>query len=380
MSQELTHHGRIAPITAQRTSELLETIRQRGLDIPSEQELFFFDAEISNSLLDSYFTHMSESTLRNYAQDAARGVAFLRGHNVHELPVGYSISGQLESAGEKLRVVAGFYTVRGLPETNDLILRMKSGLLRDVSVGFTGGQMNCDICGEEFWDCRHMPGLKYDEKSGNTVRTVLSTYTIYDARLSEVSGVFDGATPEAMVLKAQRAAKAGDLTLEQIELLEQRYRTTLPSVRSFAVSKPNIAPVVQKEPDVTSEELVTNLRSMLSVVTDEELVTGIEQMRSRLETATQRIKELEPQAADGSQYRADLVQEALAEGVRAQGDGFDHELYAQTLRSAPLQLVKRMRDDWKRLADALLPSGRTSVDQDRQVAKPVSVIPDEAYR
>lgn len=332
---------------------------------------FYWRAEISNDLLDSHFTHMSEKTLKNYAEDAARGVAFLKGHDWRQLPIGYSLDSEF-STDSRMKVIADFYTVSGLEETNDLITRMKTGLVRDVSVGFYGGRAICDLCGADFWECRHWPGLKYEEKDGDTVRTELATFTIEDARLSEVSAVFDGSTPQAMILKAQRFAARGELTAQQVEILEQRYRVNL-------VAKTTHTVPVTKERKMTEEEIL-KVRSMLGLGTEGDVVASVETLRSTLDTQATRIKELESQAAEGVQYRNDLVASALAEGVRAFGNDFKKDTYEATLRTAPLDMVKQMREDWKKAADLSLPSGRHTVDAGNPA--PVietSMVPDVAY-
>lgn len=411
MSEDLllSHLARVSLITKREQEGLLTLLKDRdSLDdsVAAEFPPFFFRAEISNDLLDSHFTHMSEKTLRNYAEDSMKGVAFLKGHNWRELPLGYSLDGTYEESTKK-RVVSNFYTVTGLSETDDLIARMKTGLVRDVSVGFHGGMMLCDICGLDFWDCRHYPGLKYETKEGDTVKTELATFTIEDARLSEVSAVFDGSTPEAMILKAQRAAKAGELTAEQVDLLEKRYRVALPATKLHYITSgvafsttPATArlditsetnPVLTLKQDrkvtVMNEEELQRLRNILAIhgwidegeertTADAKTVIGV------VELCMKRFKEIEPLAEDGKQYREDLIKEALVEGVRAQGNDFDKELYESTLNGASLAVIKRMKTDWQRIADKIIPAGRTSVDSDER-QEPVRVkpnlIPDSAY-
>lgn len=364
MTQEhLSHLARVRLVSGDREQELMELLRQSLGSERRDEGYFLWDAEISNDLLDSHYTHMSETTLRNYAEDATRGVAFLKGHDRHSLPLGYSLTGEFQTVGDKKRVVAGFYTIRGLQDTNDLITRMEHSLLRDVSVGFHGGSATCDICGSEFWDCRHFPGLKYEEKKGDTVSTILATFTIEDARLSEVSGVFDGSTPDAMILKAQRHAASGLLTQEQVKILEGRYRVSLPTRSSHPV------PEIPKEKNMEELEQV---RSKLNLKEEETVIQAIEKLQ-------QRIAELEPVAKDGQQYRSDLVEEALEEGVRAQGEGFDRETYEETLKSAPIKVIKRMRDDWKKTADTVLPNGRHSTDSETGAKRKVATHPDSAY-
>ena len=364
---------------AEELTALRSVLQERGLADLEDENLFFFRAEISNELLDSHFTHMSETTLNNYADDSQRGVAFLRGHNWKELPLGYSVKGVVET-GKRKRVVSDFYTVAGLADTDDLIARIRTGLVRDVSVGFHGGRAICDLCGADFWYCRHFPGLKYEEKEGDTVRTQLATFTIDDARLSEVSGVFDGSTPEAMILKAQRAAKAGELTRQQVALLENQYRIALPATSRFATVSSDKFKVSNEGSyqwnlgERTTEMDLTKVRSMLNVQTDEEVQEGVEKLMKRL-------SELEPQAKDGVQYREDLVKDALAEGVRAQGADFDQATYEATLKTLPIAAVKRFRDDWKKVADKSLPAGRQSQDEEQTPPKPTKadLVPDRAY-
>lgn len=376
----LSHPARIRAVSDADT--LMARLGERYALEPNT-EVYLWRAEISNDLLDSHFTHMAESTLRNYAADAQAGVAFLKGHDWRALPIGYSLDATYEE-GERKRVVADFYTVAGLPETDDLIKRMKAGILRDVSVGFHGGTMTCDLCSRDFWSCPHIPGLKYETKEGDTVRTQLATFTIEDARLSEVSGVFDGSTPGAMILKAQE--RAGDLTPDQVRILEQRYRVKLPAgKRVFAGVEIPTGQMPGKADDMHEDEVkrIQAVFARAGVDDPGDIATSIEQLGSKLDEATKRVNELTPQAADGRQYRSDLVAEALAEGVRAQGQDFDKPTYEAMLANAPIATIKRMRDDWKKIGDERFQGGRQSVDEstapDEQV-EAVAFMPDSAFR
>lgn len=75
-----------------------------------------------------------------------------------------------------------------------------------------------------------------------------------------------------------------------------------------------------------------------------------------------KLKSLEPQAAEGAEYRTALIEEALKEGVRAHGASFNRDTYLNTLKSLPLDSIRVMRDDWKKSATAVLPGGRRSAD------------------
>lgn len=379
------------PATAERSAALLALLQAGGVDL-DERTPFFWSAEISNTGLDAYFTHMTAGTLANFASDARAGVSFLNSHRRDELPLGRSLDGRVEGDGEKLRALADFYTMPGLRlnelSTDDFIAGVRTGLVHDVSVGFYGGKHTCDLCGNNYYSyrCPHIAGLKYEVEDNGEVRMVLATVTIDNARLSEVSAVYDGATPGAAIIKAQRMAEAGELRAQDAQVLEARYRVRLPLKRSFAGIEPG------KGETMDFEKMIADIRTALNL--DEAAdVTGavaglaaeVEQLRKagdKVVELEQRIKALEPQAEDGRQYRSDLIAEALAEGVRALGDKFDRAARERTLQALPLADIKAMRDAWSDIGDARFPRGRQSVDESEAPGngrQQPSLVPDHLY-
>lgn len=390
--------ARVLRPDAQRQANLLAIIQEKHVLDPSilaERTPFFWGAEISSDLIDSHFTHMKPSTLSNFRDDARAGVAFLPGHKHYELPFGRSFDANLEETPDpqRTRVMADFYTLPGLQlnsvKTDDLIDGMRGGLLRDVSVGFFGGSHTCDICGRDYWswDCPHVPGLKYEVKEGDVVRQVLSTFAVDNARLAEVSSVFAGSTPNAEVLKATREAEAGRLKPEAIRQIESRHRISLPAAkRAFAGVDVPTGQTPGKVERMNAEQFsqLTNTLIRAGVLTEDQRATATEvDALAAADKLASRAKDLEPQAADGRQYRADLVAEALAEGVRAQGKDFDKPTYEGLLTNSPIATIKRMRDDWKKVGDERFKGGRASVDEDqttdkKQAPQP-SLVPAGAY-
>lgn len=356
-----------------------ETVRQlTSLEVDAT---FLFRAEISNDLLDSHFTHMSEKTLMNYAEDAARGVAFLRSHEWRNLPTGYSLSGEYSVAGRKA-TIADFYTIRGLSDTDDLIRRMEANLVRDVSVGFHGGKMICDLCNQDFWECRHWPGFEYDENEGDRKVKKLATYTIENARLSEVSAVFDGSTPNAMILKAQRHAALGLIPRVRLDLIEEKYRVRLRTKNSYPVLE-NFERMSVEMEDKGLARLKTILVNSGIIPEDQRHVEDEESLLAFADKMAARLQTLEPQAADGRAYRSSEIERALTAGVRAVGNDFDKEGYRSMLETMSLVSIQRMASDWDKVAKAVLPAGRSSVDNDQtpvQEAEVVDFVPDSVYR
>ena len=390
MSELFQYPAKVLKVGRRAREDLMQLAKDSGAydeDIFEERQPFFWSAEISNDQVDAYSTWMMDSTLNNFAADCRAGVAFLTGHRHSDLPIGRSINARVEDDGQRKKVIADFYTIPGLTlngmATDDFIAGVRAGIVSDVSVGFHGGEMWCDVCGGNYRDynsCQHFAGQRVETQAGFITVTV----GIDGARLSEVSAVYDGATPDATILKAQRMAEAGALDPKLRTSLEQRYRMKLPEQRIFAVAEPVSA--VPKERIMDFEKLVNDVRAALGIGKDDDVLGAItniaeqaQKLRSveadrdalagKLESEQQRfseldakVKELEPQAADGRAYRTDLISEAVAEGVRAYGENFDAETYQTVLNAAPLSTIKRMKADWQLVGDKTFVGGRQSQD------------------
>lgn len=342
-----------------------------------------WSAEISSDRLDAYYTHMAESTLRNFATDASAGVTFLDSHNSRQLGYGQSLAGMLQVEGEVSRVVADFYTVPGInfgsgltyQSTDDFIRALQARLVRDVSVGFYEGDMICDICGGSFYDwreCMHWPGMEYAiGEQGD--KTVVATFEIIDARLAEVSAVYDGATPGAMIMRAQEMQASGALEPETARRLETKYRIKLPApARSWpgAETRGKTAP----ERTNTVDEL-EKIRALLGEVN----ATG-ESVLDQVRWLVEENARLAPLADQGQQYRRDLIDATLAEGVRAMGDAFATETYRGILNRSELGQIKEIKSNFETQAKARFPGGRKVEDENTPApVQPVQIVPNSAY-
>lgn len=393
---------RVLRTDVQRNAELMALAQEKHIYDPAiltERTPFFWAAEVSSDLIDAYFTHMTINTLVNFQADAKAGIAFLPNHNHRELPFGRSLDGQIETAQnpERTRLAVDFYTLPGLTlnsvKTDDLIDGIRSGLLHDVSIGFYGGTHNCDICGRDIWDwdCIHIPGMKYEIKGAdNVMRVVLATSAVDGARLSEVSSVYDGATPRAEILKAEREAAEGRMKPDAVRMFETRYRMKLPE------AKRTFAGVTLGGKTLEFELIVNQVREVLAVDDKTDLAGAVVQLKTELEglrsakedlrKATEKVEELTPQAADGRAYREDLVTEALAQGVRAFGDKFAKDTYTDVLKRSSLATIKQLSADWQTIGDSRFPAGRQSTDggegaPEPEVKQPTGArIPSAAYK
>ncbi len=398
-SQSMSNEYYFPAQILQRSGEIPESVEHSLKDL-IEADLggvspFFFPAEISSDRLDSHFTHMLDSTLKNFAAESEVGVSFLDSHVHRRLGLGYTLTGTYEKVNGVTRVVSDVYTVPGIglgdgsyASTDDFIRALRARLVRKVSVGFHGGDMICDICGNSFWDwraCKHWPGRKYivngDNGDNGDGEEVVSTFGIDDAHLAEVSAVYEGSTPGAMILRAKGMAEAGLLDGEEIRRLEVQYRIKLPTgQRVWPVEKTqkNGEKPMADKPDST----ILQIKAILA----EAGAPHEDPAKAAQWLADENVK-LTSLADDGRLYRSDLIDEALTQGVRANGESFTEAAmatYRKMFSTADISIVKQMSADWQRQGDKIFKGKRLTVDGEEQsttpASAPVSRVPDVAYR
>ncbi len=389
---------------------------------------FYWTAEISSNRLDAYTTRMHPTSLKNYAEDAKRGVSFQDSHQsdgIHRT-FAQSLAGRYYGPGNQARpdgiaaVEADFYSLLGLDLAIDTYVnKVRAGLTKDVSIGFYGGLYRCSICQRDMRDysdwsnyCPHYPGQKVailDPKTGKpTDERDTVEASIEGAHLAEVSGVYDGATPEAsiLVVKARELADAGKLDPKEARFIEDRYRVRLPGMapvhavgidlraRPSGGAAPTLTP--QEEP-MTFEEQLRALLTEHGVPESADALAHVRTLlgdqRARIQAATAEREELlrgalatvglpcegedllaairghEPalatlrrEAKYGGDWHKALIAEAAAEGVRALGQKFTEDRRKALAALAPDDLMER-RDTWREMGDARLPGGRQTTDE-----------------
>lgn len=400
------------------TDALMEMARAAALDpeVFNAAPPFFARATVSTDNLDAYGTRMHKSTLGNFADDAINGVGVLNSHRTFELPVGRSINAEFtnRSGASPARTEADFYLIPGLHNgamsSDDAIKGLRAGIYRDVSVGFYGGEMRCSICGRDIFkdfDCRHIPGWSYPRDNADEADTAEGVY--HDGHLAEFSLVYDGATPGAMVGKVARMIEDGLIRREStVRLLEARYRVKLPGLRGPVVpgwsddeptnleaKEAQMDPLDQnraRDPDPDPRPDPADPRPTSPAIGPELIRSVYAEAGLRIETSETPLveealrqlaaecKRLRPQADLGVKYRSDLIEQALAEGVRAHGADFARETYEGLLNGTQdVEAIKRMRDDWAKTAQATVPNGRATTEG-RPDAGEFVAVPYTAFR
>jgi hypothetical protein len=356
---------------------------------------YFWPAEASSTRLDSHGTRMAVSTLKNYAAEAEAGVSFLYSHDNREI-VGRSMGGRFVNAQGNgvARFTADFFAVPGVKlgsvSSDQIIFAIDSKMLRDVSVGFYGGEWMCSICGRDIWgmECRHWPLMKYEVEHDGRTEEVLCTADVENAHLAEVSGVYKGSTPGAAIGKAEREAKDGRLSPEVRRMLETRFQMHLPDKRAVVPghkemnvstnreAEPNPpeqsgspapeAPPAQDPPVVApppavgtpSGDETREVAELLTRagVTSPQAVTPIAALRA----LTAECERLKPLADDGTKYRERLRERVIQEQVRATGAA--NESFRSIVSRATVAELEGMLPDLAKQGNDLFAGGRRTVD------------------
>lgn len=431
-----------------RELELINNIARADI---KKSDLYLFPVWASNDLPDSYFTRMDPATtLPNYVTDFkdGRGLmlshaeSMLGGSPAEKMPLGSSFNASLTTRPDKAGrwVEAWLYILRDITvgdlNTNDAIRMIEAGIWKRVSIGFSiqpmdgrpQGRYICEVCNNNLLsgDCEHLPGFEYDGQ--------VCVARVEGGGLREVSLVYMNAAQGTVVQKARMLADAGRLKEKDILALEMSY-----GVRFFDKPKTSIvAPKAdeakernRKKQERTMEEMRAILLGLVDMFSkvgqsrelealsgratkakDEESLAIIgtdlaEQARTILndsqahrelvealpeESRTlEGIQALIANAADGEAHRSSVLEEALSEGVRFEGEEFDSEHWKSTLARMPLVAITKQRDIWKKQADSRLKPGRQSADTpgDGVVAPTPKVeerksesngIPEDAFR
>lgn len=219
---------------------------------------FFWDVRASSNRLDYYSTRMRAGrgkTLDNFVRGLKDGVSYQDSHNTYKLGWGHSLDGRLVTTDEtdeeiEQKIVEAWGTFFTLPDqtfagqdTNSFINAVRSGVWRDVSVGFAASDIECGLCGKqsfEWWKddgCPHLPGLDYELATGDGGTITRTAWAwINDGELLEVSQVYEGASPAAAVVKAEQMSAEGRLTEMDRARVERRFSTRIATPeRRFAL-------------------------------------------------------------------------------------------------------------------------------------------------
>ncbi|MYC74947.1 hypothetical protein F4X10_06580 [Candidatus Poribacteria bacterium] len=408
------------------------TIGTRAMheDLPEEDDdKFWLRIIASNDKLDRHNSMMDpKTTLKNFEKDAKAklGVSLKDHHGFYgsrSFGYGRSVDAKLTDENELL---IDFFILKAMDYSNShfksaeqLIRAIEHELVNQVSIGFYNAREICNLCNlpirrYSYWDweperegqCTHKMGKKYENKNG---KMETASYTVYDARLKEVSLVEFGSNRHTSIEKKRFGDTdvcdevSGALRwiftqkqeghpfsnemrsfMEELLMNDQEWITSLRDKLNIPDIQPTDDPekvveAVQTEVSKLREQdadrnkqHVISLRDALSLKdvrsTDdldtvvEKAKTEIEGIRETVETQRDEIADLQADAEAGKTYREARVDEAIKQGNRAYGDDFDEAYHREYYGAMPMDQLEKHIAHNKKKGDEALPAGRRTQD------------------
>ena len=388
----------------------------------------YYRAIISSPRKDSQYSIMDDTSLENFANDAANGVNVLDNHNQRTIGLGRTVSGEFDRESKK--VYSDFYLLTDLEldgqsftNSNLYIKALDDGMANDVSVGFYGANRLCNICGKSMWTygaepCNHWPGSKYEIEGEDGIRRITECLeVIADARLAELSLVYDGANEDAVIIKkmveekAQRTARS--LTPEQRDQISTRFHVDFDQYLDQRKKERKNNQVDEEEKvkmstdKLSKDERIAELEALNEKLTQrckdaEDKVTNSVSLKTSNEELSKRLKESQEDAVTSqknydsqrerlekleeyksntepiveryNEIKEEEVKKALDLRLGAFPDeGEEHEDYLNdldVLRS--MKSIKQIRKHaklWENLTKENYPGGKQIPDEDKKDAK-----------
>ena len=412
------------------------TIGTRAMhsDLPEEDDdKYWVRITASNDKLDRHNSIMDpKTTLKNFEKDAKAkpGVSLKDHHAWRSFGYGRSANAVLTDKNELL---IDFFILKNMEydggsrefrSSEKLIRAIEHELINQVSIGFYDAREICNLCNlpirkYSYWDweperegqCTHKMGKQYEDKNG---KKQTATYTVYDARLKEVSlvefgsnrytsiekqrflSLFDMSDIPGSEVAAQMRSFMEEFIVKDHEWIEKlRDALNIPSIRStdepdavvkaletevaglrttVSTQKDEIADLTAASDGAKTDQQqqVTQLRDAVGLKdvrsTDdpdevlEKVKTEVGDLRDTVETQKDEIADLTKAAEDGKAYREARVEEAIKQGVRAYGDEFDEDYHREYYGDMPLEKLETHIAQNKKKGDAALSGGRSTSD------------------
>lgn len=342
--------------------------------------------------------------------------------------------------GETISLVADHYMVRNVEldgiKTNDLIASIEAGTMFDTSIGFSYEGATCSVCDENYRRCDHYAGRTYEVEIDGVMKNKFC-YIKANAPgfLMENSLVFDGAYPGAGVM-----SKAGDIfenekgiyqivdETKDIDPLKPIMATYSERVGLLTMVKKSDHKKVFKGVKIEGEdkedetlkggennmdenllnaligigftkeeaealnvgEVTTALNAMVEkfeatpkvgeLLVGEALLPEYlsqEQVTEKLgsELSAEKVLEL---AKEGQDYHAQVIEDAIAMGIKAQGNEFTTETWKNLFATMSTKAIKDVMKTFENQAGKDIPAGRFTKPNPK--ANQGFNVPDDAFK
>lgn len=300
-----THHEK-----ALGADDALSAINKFAPEPVSAEDVYIGRAVLANDRYDRSHERFTPEILGRFAETIV-GKSVLPGHDRKAVPLGRWFGAAVRANADGSHdLVADFY-LRAKSEIADLV---RTGIAKDVSIGFAADQRTCDLCAADYDRCKkHQAGKTYEGKLATV--TYGGTVSQYEAR--EGSFVWLGCQYGAQTAGAKDAFDA------------------------------HSGHVVWKSADAEDSGLGQGENGMTEQEKADFDARGDEVKALKVENETLKAK-----AAAGEAYL-----ESLRGEIKKKADALkeDVSVYAKLLASADLETLKSWDDDIQKRFDKAFP-------------------------
>lgn len=423
------------------TEEQLAKINRLAKRTFSNEEVFVFSGKAAGDMIiDNRYIQLSKELLETFKKDAIGGVSWLLNHSWSSFAepttiYGRTFDSQLNPSNENGETVALFIdkyiprsdTLKNGRSANSIIEDIEQGILFDTSIGWGSNKMVCSICNMDYYggECNHFRGRTYQDADGkDKLCFIIAKNPGY---LMEESGVFDGAYKGAGI----SMSNAGDIFESPqgkflvVDELKELAKDT--NVYGIYTSKGELTTFVKKsdhkkvyslgskEGENKVNEKLSKLLETLGVAYKEGETTSeqlLNQLAEKWDATVQTIKDsaaplaqAEPTpeylskaatteklgnempaddvlkfAKEGIEYHKQVVEDAVAMGVKAQGNEFPAETWKTTFATMGTAAIKDISKTFQKQAEGAIVTGRTSNPKAGEGEVKTFAIPDEAFK
>lgn len=260
--------------------------------------------------------------------------------------------------GKKNKIGEDFYNLNALayimrtPQNESLIADIDAGIKKEVSVGCSIARNVCSICGKDYYsdeECTHYKNNSYDGKT-----CFVKLENPVDAY--EFSFVAIPAQPEAGITKAydKKIKKKEGINMFEYKETLKDFGIDEETFKSFNVEADiaeNIAKAVStkyetnkpEEPFITKQQIID--------------VLGVEKNVDFVLDLIEKSDENNAKAAAYDTILGAAINKALAEGIKAKGEGFKKDKWEKILKSLEYTEILDQMEEWHNEAEIALNAG-----------------------
>lgn len=214
----------------------------------------------------------------------------------------------------------------------EFIQNVKGGILKEVSVGCSIESATCSICGEPYQNCDHVSGEYYNNKYA-----CVHLNGANDAY--EFSFVAIPAQKDAGVTKNYNQKGCEDKDMNNEKLPTNGFVDEDKIIKSYIKNK------------FTENEIE---------------FASIDELIKSFNTINRENEVLKEKAKQYDSYKSSLIEEAVANGVKAEGESFNTELFKKAFSTFTCEEIKTMSKNWEVKATEVLKAGK-QISQQKDV-------------